>query len=132
MKRLLIAAIFLALLIPNVANANWRSNEFVSPTGNIQCWYWTPGSHIGYTWRGWGITCMTANNRRQVAIAISGHGFIVNNWPDPPVTYQHTLNYGTSYNAGRFECLSYTTQMVCNNNWTKHGFSISRSSIRTW
>jgi len=123
MKRFIVGAVMVAALaVPSAALA-WRSNEFVSPSGNIQCEFLDYGS---------GITCMLANNRRQAVVAARGRGYEVRNWPDPFVTYQYVLRYGQTWTAERYTCRSFVSAMVCSNRWTGHGFSISRQGIRTW
>lgn len=105
----------------------WRSNEFVSPSGNIHCEF------INY---GTGVTCMLRHNRRQAVISNTGRGYEVRNWPDPFVTYAYVLAYGREWcaplNCGRYYCRSFSAAMVCGNRWTGHGFSIAREGIRTW
>lgn len=129
MRLIGLAAVITAILafaFVGTASAGWRSNEFVSPSGNIHCEF------INY---GRGITCMLAHNRRQVAVSNVGRAYEVYNWPDPYVTYQYVLAYGqtwTSHGNGRYFCRSFPAQMVCGNRWTGHGFSISRQRIRTW
>lgn len=123
MRRLFVLAALVAALAAVPAASAWRSNEFVSPSGNIHCEF------IDY---GAGVTCMLANNRRQAAVSARGRGFEVRNWPDPYVTFQYVLGYGRSWTAGRYYCRSFVSAMVCGNRWTGHGFSIAREGIRTW
>ena len=119
---LVIATLTLSLLLVPSALA-WRSNEFVSPSGNIHC------ELLDY---GTGITCMLANNGRQATVSRFGPGYRVYNWPNPYVTYRYVLRYGQEWDANPYYCRSFTTAMVCGNRRTGHGFSIARQGIRTW
>src|SRR3954452_16368500 len=99
----LLAALGIGLLalLPAKASA-WTSNDFSSPTRNIQC-------HNGGSW----LACTTLNNGRVVSVSLYGHAY--SSYDQSGFGYGGpTLYYGQTYNApGRFRCISRFNGMTC-------------------
>lgn len=102
-------------------SAEWRSNTFRSPTGNIRCRYW-PGDAL--------LGCTTLNNGRVAAVRVFGRPYVDSNrnytFPSGPV-----LTYGDYWSVrGRFRCDSRFNGMTCRSLRTGAGFFINRTSYR--
>jgi hypothetical protein len=104
----------------------WVSNTFTDPTRNLRCAYYANRAVV---------TCMRANDRKQVSVySYGGRGFQVYDWPDPSYTpFTPVLRYGQrwSFAWGRLECLSAYGYMACRSS-RGHGFQIGPRILRTW
>jgi hypothetical protein len=113
-----------ALALPASAQA-WTSNHFYSPSGNIECRYWTTQPY--------GIGCYTFNNHRYAEVDSQGAVFEMST-PNDWWGHQSwvVLGYGQHYRAGFVRCRSYVRGMRCWSVLSGHGFFINRSGVRRW
>jgi hypothetical protein len=104
------------------ATANWTSDWFQSPTGNIRCRYFYGSNPL--------IACMTLNDGAMAGVRLWGAGFTRYGHGKRAFPPGPTLRYGSTWRSrGEFKCRSSRNGMDCWSLPSGHGFFISRD---TW
>jgi hypothetical protein len=143
MKATLLISAVVALALSTSAAAGILPG-FNSPTGNIKCYY----NPHGLTSRGSTPVVRCGLDHADYAMQLQRrckagdwHGFTLTPKGRPllycpggasgdRVAYR-TLQYGSSWQRGRFTCTSRIAGVTCRNR-TGHGLFLSRQAYRTW
>ena len=107
--------------------------EFQMPSANVGCIYVPAGGTATYSTADGGaeLQCdRIAPGYARVILRESGKAKRINNVGDASCCSGETLSYGESWHEGPFTCLSAKTGLTCTRG--KHGFVISRKSIKTY
>ena len=125
-----LAALIAALAAAAPASA---ATFFHSPSGNIRCMIeGTAFTRCDITHRNWSPppkpqSCeFDWGNSLGLGLHGRGHFLCVSD----AVDLGRTLDYGESIKRGRFRCRSRTTGIRCVNVRNRHGFALSRQSVR--
>lgn len=120
-RKFLIASVaVVALALPASASADWTSNTFRSPTGNLICKLRPSQGRISCgSFASQKVIVMGTNSRPVQGFSITWNGS--ENWP--------VLRYGQRYNVGQpISCTSLFSGMKCQNA-TGWFFKIERQTI---
>jgi len=120
MIRSTLLAVALALALAPVASADWRSDTFKSPSGNLICKY-----RYAYN----RITCGAFNTQMVITMGATSRPVQGNRLSWDAGTYWPVLGYGWKWNAGKpISCTSLRAGMRCQN-FAGWYFMLSRSGV---